>query len=261
MEFNRFLNRLEDTIRKIKDIRMNIYASERQQNDNEFKTARSFVKIKYVSSTVKKIYLKNPEKGLEILYNPENSHKALVKPHVFPYIPLWLDPRGSVMRKNQHYTIHDLGFDFILLAIKMSMMRDKDFVKHIQWASSVTINHYDCMVMIYENPDFGYMEHVVDEKENLDLLCLRLCINHYLVRIHNDLYNDYRPVKKGMCLKIPKFYCKKAVIGFDKKTLLPVVISLYDEKGMFEHYEYTNIRINTSIPDEEFTKDYKEYGF
>ncbi|MCX8081648.1 MAG: DUF1571 domain-containing protein [Bacteroidia bacterium] len=238
---------------------MNIYASERQSNPNSYISARSFVKIKY--NPVKKIYFKNPEKGLEILYDPNVGHKALVKPHIFPYLPLWLDTRGNIMRKNQHYTIHELGFDFILKSIQMTVIKDKDFFKHARWAGSVMRNGYDCMLLIYENPSFDYTEYTVTEKDNLDLLCLKLCINHYIVRVKNDLYNDYKPVKKGTKLVIPNLYAKKAVIYFDKKTYLPVIISLYDDAGMFEHYEYTNIKINSGIPDEEFRKDFKEYKF
>jgi hypothetical protein len=258
-DIKQFIAHFSDSIAKIKDLKMNIYASERQENPNTYITARSFIKIKY--DPVKKIYFKNPEKGLEILYNPTISHKALVKPHIFPYVPIWLDTRGNIMRKNQHYTIHELGFDFIFKSLQMTMAKDKEFFKHARWAGSIHRNGYDCLMMVYENPQFDYQEYVVSEKDNLDLLCLRLCINHYLVRIKNNLYNDYKPVKKGTKLIIPNLYAKKAVIYFDKKTYLPVIISLYDDHGMFEHYEYTSIRINQGLGDDEFSREFRDYNF
>ena len=38
-------------------------------------------------------------------------------------------------------------------------------------------------------------------------------------------------------------YCKKAVLYLDEKTMLPVSVSIYDDIGLFENYDYTNIKI------------------
>jgi len=42
---------------------------------------------------------------------------------------------------------------------------------------------------------------------------------------------------------------------------VPVNNKVYDEKGLFETYEYYNLQINPSISDEEFTETYKDYNF
>ena len=47
----------------------------------------------------------------------------------------------------------------------------------------------------------------------------------------------------------------------DAKTLLPVYQKIFDEKGLIGEYEYHDLQINVPIPDEEFTKKYKGYGF
>ena len=55
-------------------------------------------------------YIIDPDKGVEILFVRENK-MALVNPNGFPFINLKLDPYGKLIRKNQHHTLYDAGFD------------------------------------------------------------------------------------------------------------------------------------------------------
>ena len=43
--------------------------------------------------------------------------------------------------------------------------------------------------------------------------------------------------------------------------MIPVSVSIYDDIGLFESYDYTNVKINKPIEEKEFTKGYKGYGF
>ena len=36
---------------------------------------------------------------------------------------------------------------------------------------------------------------------------------------------------------------------------------VYDDKGLYEHFEYVDLKVNPVIKAEEFTRDYKEYDF
>ena len=47
----------------------------------------------------------------------------------------------------------------------------------------------------------------------------------------------------------------------DKKMYLPINITVYDDEGLFEAYEFTKMRINHSFTSDEFSKNYKGYGF
>ena len=51
------------------------------------------------------------------------------------------------------------------------------------------------------------------------------------------------------------------VIYIDKQTNLPLITRVYDDKGLFESYEYINLQLNPVIKDEEFSRKYKEYHF
>lgn len=247
-----------DSAKKISSIRFSMKALERVENG--YAVANSKVKLQ---AHPRKSYLINPEKKLEILYNEgELNNKCLVKPHVFPYFTLTLDPRGNLMRKNQHFTVHELGFDFTVKTLAMALSKEKEnIVKHLTYIGKSVKNKMNCHVFIYENQNFGYHDYIVQNKETVTSIATKFIVNDYMVRSKNNLYNDYGYIKPGTKLKIPNIYCKKAIFYIDEATMLPVNISIYDDIGLFENYEYYDIELNKPIPVTEFKRDFKDYRF
>src|SRR4051794_34386680 len=79
-----------DSIKNVKTVRQNVSALER--TENKYLLTNSEIKVQNLP---RKIYFSNPSKKLEILYNSDlYTNKAWVKPHIFPYMTLLLDPRG-----------------------------------------------------------------------------------------------------------------------------------------------------------------------
>ena len=253
----KLLSVMNDSIRNIKTLRVKIYALERIEN--KYLTANSEIKLQV---SPRRLYFLNPTKKLEVLYNHgELDNKALVKPHVFPYITLTLDPKGNLMRKNQHYTIHELGFDFIGKSVALTLNKDKEGIKNFTYHGKINKLGYHCYFLEYENKNYGYQDYIVGEKETASSIAYKLCVNDYLLRYRNDLLNDFGYLKKGRVIKVPNLYCRKATIYLDEKLMLPVSISLYDDKGIFENYEFTGIEINKHISEEEFSRNNKNYHF
>ena len=77
----------------------------------------------------------------------------------------------------------------------------------------------------------------------------------------NESVDDYYDIKPGQIIKIPNDYASKMIMFVDKEFILPLVMEVYDEKGVFERYEYKKLQLNPVIPDEEFTQEYKDYDF
>ncbi|HWY12915.1 MAG TPA: DUF1571 domain-containing protein [Bacteroidia bacterium] len=247
-----------DSIKNVKTVRTNINSIERI--NNSYLAAASEIKV---NVSPRKLYFVNKEKKLEILYvTDEHNNKALVKPHVFPYFTLSLDPRGNIMRKNQHYTVNELGFDFIGRTIALVLSKEKEnLIKSLTYVGKHERNGYMCYMVIYETKDFPYFEYVVKRKETVTSIALKLSVHDYMLRTKNNLFNDFGYLKEGSKILVPLMYCKKAVLYLDEKTMLPVSVSIYDDIGLFENYDYTNIKINKPIDEKEFTKNYKDYGF
>lgn len=247
-----------DSIKNVKTIRTTIKSIERI--NNAYFSASSEIKV---NVNPRKLYFNNKEKKLEILYVTEQyNNKAVVKPHVFPYFTLTLEPRGNLMRKNQHYTVNELGFDFIGRTIGLVLSKEKEnMAKSLSYIGKHERNGYMCYMVIYETKDFPYFEYTVLRKETVSSIALKLSINDYMLRTKNNLFNDFGYLKEGSKIQIPYMYCKKAVIYLDEKTMLPVSVSIYDDLGLFESYDYSNVIVNKPIDEKEFTKGYKDYGF
>ena len=255
----RIITDMMDSVKKISYLRCNMKSLERVETG--YAVASTSIKIQ---ASPRKCYLRNSEKKLEVLYNAELSkEKCIVKPHVFPYFTLNLDPRGNLMRKNQHFTIYELGFEFIGKTIAIALSKEKDQIaKHLtMMPTKVEKNKMSCHLFVYENNSFGYHDYVVQEKETVSSISAKFVVNDYMVRTRNKLYDDYGYLKKGSVIKIPNVYCKKALFYIDEKTLLPVCVIIYDEVGLFETYEYFDMEVNKHIAPAEFTRGFKGYGF
>jgi hypothetical protein len=252
----KILQGMYDSIHNIKTLRLKIVALERIETSYISATSEFKLNIQ-----PRKLYFINRAKKLEILYNTELSRKAIVKPHIFPYLTLNLDPMGNLMRRNQHYTINELGYDFTGKAIAFTLSKDKNGFNNLTYHGKVMKNGYHCHLLEYENKNFGYTDYVVGEKETASLISAKLVVHDYLLKFKNDLLNDFGYLKKGSTIKVPTLYCKRALVYLDEKLLLPVSLSLYDDVGLVESYDFFNIDVNRPFKDEEFRKGYHEYRF
>lgn len=206
------------------------------------------------------IYLKGPE--LLWLEGKNNGH-ALVNPDGFPFINLNLDPLGSIMRENQHHTIHEIGFEYFADIIRHSIVLAGDqFNTYFKLDGILSWNGFDCYSLTAEYSGFKYLDYTVGKGESLVSIGRKLKVSDYmLLEINSDKVKNYRDVKQGQKIKVPNAYGKKMVLYLDKRQFVPRVIKVYDDKGLYEAYEYHNLLINPKIPDEEFSEDYKGYGF
>jgi hypothetical protein len=246
-----------DSIKNIKSLSLVVNSLERIEK--KFVSASSKIKLQ---ANPRKVYYYNIQKKIEVLYDAEKApHKALVKPNIFPYMSIWLDPRGNIMRRNQHYTIHELGFDFIGKSIALTISKDPDGMNNFTYHGKYVKNGYNCYLLEYENKSYAYINYTVGEKETASSVAYKLCVNDYLLRNANDLLNDFGYLHKGRVLKVPNLYCRKAVLYIDDQLLIPVSLSIYDDVGLYESYEYSDIKINIPFKPGEFTKDFSGYGF
>jgi hypothetical protein len=210
----------------------------------------------------RKIYLNL--KGPELLWVAgTNGGNALVNPNGFPYIDLNLDPMGSLLRENQHHTLHEVGFDYYAGVLRYSLkFAGTKFDTYFKLLPDVTWNGRACYSVKAEYPEFKYVDYTVKKGEDLIKISRALFVSEYMVREANaDKVSDYYNVHEGQVIKVPIVYGKKTEMLIDKELMLPISIKVSDDKGLFELYEYDKIEVNVPIADEEFTKSYKDYHF
>lgn len=216
-----------------------------------------------------KVYIKNvrPNTGREILYvTGANGGKALVNPASFPYVNISLDPLGTRIRQGQHHTLNDVGFRRVADIMARQMREQADELPKLLRLepAAVTFDGRPCWSVKMDDPRFKFVTYTVKPGgESLDQLGQRLGISEFMIGEKlPDFDGDYqRILPAGQTLQVPTTYARRTTVLIDKVSLLPVSIAIYDDKGLFEQYEYHDLKPNAAFHDNEFTADFKGYGF
>ncbi|MCE3279819.1 MAG: hypothetical protein K0S44_2010 [Bacteroidetes bacterium] len=252
------IDQMLDSIKNIKTQRYHVRSTERVGSHLMF--AGSTVKI---DLNPKKIYLFNEEKNIEVLWvSGKNNNNALVRSGSVPLMNFNLDPYGSIMRKDQHHTIFDLGFQYIGFTIANTIVKaPKDFDKHFLYAGSVKFDNHDCHQIVINYPEYKFIEYITGKGETVTSIAQKLNTSDFKIRHINELSSYFGTIKQGKKLLIPTPYANKAILYIDKKSAIPLSIKIYDDEGLFESYDFTHVIINKPFAENEFSKSFKGYGF
>lgn len=247
-----------DSIRSIKTQTFDVKATERV--DGHLLFAESHVKV---NVSPRKIYFHNPVKGVEVLWvEGNNKGNAIVHTRSIPLMNFDLDPYGSIMRKDQHHTVFDLGLQAIGKTLGNTIIKaPKDFDKHFSFAGTVTWNGKECYQILISYPEYKYVEYTTQKGETVTSIANKLSTSDYKMRYKNGLSSYFGAIKEGKKLLIPVPYANRAIVYIEKRTGLPLNLKVFDEEGLYEAYEFYNVRINKGFATDEFSKNFKDYGF
>lgn len=248
-----------DAIKQVKTLRYNLYANERV--NNKYLSGHSIVKL---NVSPFKAYFKDTKKGVEVLYiEGQEENEAIVNPNGFPYFNLHLDPNGKLMRKDQHQTIGRLGFAYTGSILYHSLEQFPDaYHKYVSYKGDTIVDGYSCYNIEIDFPDFHYYSYMVqDDHENTMTIASKLYLCDYLVLAANHLSSYEDAFKKGQIITIPNGYAKCTMVSIRKDLHLPIHIKVYDDKGLLEEYDFSNLQVNPAIQDAEFTENYADYHF
>lgn len=246
--------RLAAAIENLRTLRCNVRAQERV--GNKYNQARTLMKLTFKPL---RVYLKN-QRGIEVLYvTGQNGGDAWVYPNSFPYMTLSLDPNGAMMRRNQHHTALQAGFGMIADLLKGSVLRqDNAFGRSFRYVGDSLVQGRSCYVLRSEFPQFKYVSYKVGKNETLASVADRFGCGEFRIMERNNLGpNDKLP--EGKVLQVPNAYARRTIVPVDPKTFLPAGVAVYDDRGLFEKFEFSDVVANQPIPLEEFSRDYKDY--
>jgi hypothetical protein len=213
-----------------------------------------------------KVYMKmitDPNKGTEILYvKGERGDKALVNPGKFlPTVKL--NPFSSLLTKDQHHTVLSAGFGFTAKVtadgIKKAEAKGK-FDEVFKYAGDITWNNRSCYKIVIEDPTWTYTTYNAQKGENMYSVAQKLLIPEYSMVELNGVKN-FEEDLGGKTLKVPTSYARKTIMYIDKENNLPIYQEMYDDKGVFERYEFFNVVPNPVFKADEFSQDFSEYNF
>jgi hypothetical protein len=242
---------------------MQFEVRKQERIDNKYIHGMSTVKLQIEPFCV---YLKQqePTAGLEALFRVgENNDKVLVNPNGFPWMNLSLDPYGSLIRKNQHHLIHDIGFgkfNGILKSMIKKYGNDIERMTHLR--GEAMVNGKKCLKIEFYNPNFHLLPYTTGINESTLSIANKLTLSEYRILELNKDISSYGPIEPGEIITITSDYSPKLVLYVDQQLWVPVKFEVYDEANvLFESYEYQNIKVNVKFSPSELTDNHPDYGF
>ena len=240
------------------------YTMKKQERFNgKMETQLTAVKIKYNPLCV---YLRqeSPKVGQEVLYlQGKNNNNALVNTNGFPWVNLNLDPMGSLARENQHHTLYESGYEHLMSILEHLVSKyNKEVESMVSNAGSINWDGHECWVIGLTNPHFSYYQYTVKKGETILTIAERDKLSEYMIlEINKKKVSSYTDISAGQIITIPNDYSPKMELYIDKATNIPSVMKIYDDKGIYEYYEYYNVEINPTFKSNEFDKNFPEYHF
>lgn len=253
-------NKMFENAKKVKTLSFKIVSKERF--GSEYKLVEAFFK-KQVNPI--KIYYKQlkPNAGAEVLINDIYTKKALVNPNAFPWINVQLDPMSKSLRDGQHHSIYEAGFDYFIEILSVLYEKNKNNLqKVVFYKGEMTYNNVACYKIELNNPNYKTISYKVQENCTVISLANKLNIGDYQIIERNSMLKEYYDkIKIGTVINLPSEYAKRLVLLIDKTTYLPVYMEIYDDKGLFEQYQFNDVKINPAFTNEDFSELNKSYGF
>jgi hypothetical protein len=206
-----------------------------------------------------------PNNGLEMLYDAERygDDNMLVNPNGFPWMTLTLDPNGKMARKNRHYSIFESGFGFFCAVNQniIAQYSDGNGISIRLGNDNIVAACGECYQVIIEKKDFAYVDYKVSENETPDDIAWKKGVSSYLILRENSNIGWYDDVEAGKLIKIPNAFAKTIRYTVCKETNLPVVIEVFDDKGLFERLAYYNMTVNLPFEEDTFSDTNDDYHF
>jgi outer membrane lipoprotein-sorting protein len=228
-----------------------------ERSGGKIRNSASFVKIQ---RKPRMVYMKL--NGPELLYAAgQNGNKVLVNPGGFPFVNLSLDANSSTLHKDQHHTVNEVGFDYITDILRDAMTRSGDkFDTYFKYVEELQWNGIACYKVKVTDENYKFMTYVVKPSETLISIARKLRLSEYKILELNKL-TDFGSIKEGKVLIVPSVYARLTELIIDKQSGLPLSTKVYDNEGLFEAYDYMNLKINPVFASNEFSKDFPGYGF
>jgi Protein of unknown function (DUF1571)/LysM domain len=215
-----------------------------------------------VSSNPYEVYVRqiSPKSGVEILC-ADGCEKALINMNGFPWINISLDPYGMTMRRRQHHTVHDSGFDLLSSILARSLDDFNPQEQILELKENVVWQGEEALQVEMTNKAYHTLSYEVNGDENLADIAKKFNVNEYAILELNPKCDNYEDVNNGQEIIIPSHYGVKMTLYISKQTMLPLMVRVYDHKGLFEEYDYTEFESNPVFAANEFDEDFADYDF
>jgi len=254
------IEKMFEAIDNNNNLQGDLYSEERldgfyQKNHIEFK----------LSNSPRMIYIKSvePNKGVEILYNPSlYGGRVYVNPNKFLLPNVKLSLQSRLLLDKRHHSIEHLGFEFLKDVFTEAFSRAGEQVDTIlNYKGTIQFDGKECFEIEIVDPTFSTKKYTVQEGENIFSLSRRLLISEYSIIEMNEAIDGFWDISAGDEITIPTSYAPKTTLYINTENYLPVMQLMEDDKGLFEKYEFKNLKVVKTYATNEFDPGYDGYEY
>jgi hypothetical protein len=184
-----------------------------------------------------KVDMVTPNTGSQLVFD-YSSEYATYSPSGFPYFDMDLNPLGTLMRRNNHHTVHEIGFDYLIEVINSVLLSNKFDYNIIESTDSI-------ISIGVTSAKFGFIDYTVKANEDIRSISQRLKLNEYLILSNNEGVDFYDDISEGDLIKTPNSYAKQVTFTISRNEYYLKDIFVYDNLGLFEEYHYSIQSVNT----------------
>ncbi len=245
------LTSMIDQISKAKSLSYTFRKKERVHHG--FATAEQDIKL--TTEPMKAhIYVHKPNKGTVAVWSKDENNGAVkVSPGWLPFVTVNLSPESDELRNNNHHSIHKLGFDFLADIVQNIIKKYESSLSQILHYDGVQfVNNRSCHKVTIEFKEYKYVNYLIKPNENLVQIAAKLKVNEFMLMLNNPTIKSFKEVKAGQVIRVPLEYAKTTELYIDLENMMPIVQRMHDEKGLFEQYEFLNLKYNPSLNDNIF---------
>ncbi|HEY4787018.1 MAG TPA: DUF1571 domain-containing protein [Bacteroidales bacterium] len=209
------------------------------------------------------VYQHIPKPGLQCLYvEGKNNGKVKVNPNSFPWVNLNLDPEGELILQDRHHSIFDAGFTYTASLLEYLLNKYQDQKGSIiKYSGIVKIQGEDCYYLIFTNPNYKLITYVTQANETPLSIAKKFHLNFYSILENNPSLKGLSSIKTGTKLIIPNDYASKMELLVNKEKLYPIYLKIFDDKGVYEEYNFLQVIINPQFKDSDFSEKNPSYKF
>jgi hypothetical protein len=204
-----------------------------------------------------------PVNKLEVLYvTGSNGNKLKINPASFPWVTVNLPPESPLVLANRHHPMLEAGFNYFCRIIGSLLQKyESQGMQIIGGFSRVRVYGADCYAITLINPSYKVSGYEVKEKETALTLARKLNLNYYAILENNPGLKMNEVIHPGTRLTIPNDYGSRIELFIHQDKLYPVDLKVYDPKGLYEEYIFTDVEINPVYDESVFSAENPSYRF
>ena len=194
-----------------------------------------------------------------------NDGKVRVHLGTFPDLTVDVDPHAPIAMRNQHHAVDEMGFGVIseTLGRMLDRARDLGHPAALRYLGSPELwGKVVDRVEVEAPPEVTGSWYRLQPGEDPFVLSRRFGLAPYAFLYATPGLNVWSDVKPGVQVWVPPFYAGRAVVDIDREHGLPIRLVIWDDQGrLFEHLEYTDLRVDVGLADSVFDPANPEYAF